>query len=35
VGESENCLHSIFEKARLANPSLVFFDEIDSFASAG
>jgi SpoVK/Ycf46/Vps4 family AAA+-type ATPase len=35
MGESEKALHSIFVKARLAAPSLIFFDEVDSFSSSG
>jgi len=30
VGESEKAVRKIFEKARQASPSIVFFDEIDS-----
>jgi AAA family ATPase len=33
VGESERALREIFEKARAARPSIVFFDEIDAIAS--
>jgi transitional endoplasmic reticulum ATPase len=32
VGESEKGVRKIFEKARQASPSIVFFDEIDSLA---
>ncbi|MBU3940956.1 MAG: AAA family ATPase, partial [Nanoarchaeota archaeon] len=32
VGESEKGLRKIFEKARQASPSIVFFDEIDAIA---
>uniref|UniRef100_A0A7E4VJ66 Peroxisomal ATPase PEX6 n=1 Tax=Panagrellus redivivus TaxID=6233 RepID=A0A7E4VJ66_PANRE len=32
VGQSEQNLRIIFEKARLASPSIVFFDEMDSLA---
>lgn len=34
VGESEKAVRKIFEKARQASPSIVFFDEIDSIAPA-
>ena len=30
VGESEKAVRKIFEKARVASPSIIFFDEIDS-----
>lgn len=30
VGESERALRSLFEQARNASPSIIFFDEIDS-----
>jgi transitional endoplasmic reticulum ATPase len=30
VGESEKAIRKIFEKARQASPSIIFFDEIDS-----
>jgi transitional endoplasmic reticulum ATPase len=33
VGESEERIREIFHKARLAAPSILFFDEIDSFAA--
>ena len=33
IGESENKLHSIFELARKAAPSVLFFDEIDALAA--
>ncbi len=33
VGESEKAIRDIFRKARLASPSIIFFDEIDSMAS--
>tara|TARA_Y100000310_G_C20685699_1_gene818813 strand:+ start:281 stop:2572 length:2292 start_codon:yes stop_codon:yes gene_type:complete len=33
MGESEKGIRKIFEKARQASPSIVFFDEIDSIAS--
>jgi AAA family ATPase len=33
VGESERALREIFRKARLASPSIIFFDEIDAIAS--
>jgi transitional endoplasmic reticulum ATPase len=32
VGESEKAVRKIFEKARQASPSIIFFDEIDSLA---
>lgn len=32
VGEGERKLREVFEKARLNAPSIIFFDEIDSFA---
>ncbi|KAH7725092.1 Protein PRX-6 [Aphelenchoides avenae] len=32
VGQSEQNLRNLFEKARLASPSIVFFDELDSLA---
>jgi len=32
VGESERGVRKIFEKARQASPSIIFFDEIDSIA---
>jgi cell division protease FtsH len=34
VGESEDNLRQIFHKARQAAPSIIVFDELDSFASA-
>ena len=33
VGESEKGVRKIFEKARQASPSIIFFDEIDAIAS--
>lgn len=30
VGESEHMVRQVFEQARQAAPSIVFFDEIDS-----
>ncbi len=33
VGESERAVREVFRKARLASPTVVFFDEIDSIAS--
>ncbi|KAH6557784.1 hypothetical protein KP509_1Z094200 [Ceratopteris richardii] len=32
VGESEKAVHSLFQRARLAAPSIVFFDELDGLA---
>ncbi|HEX9737442.1 MAG TPA: AAA family ATPase [Thermoanaerobaculia bacterium] len=34
VGESEERVRDVFRKARLASPSIVFFDEIDALFSA-
>ena len=34
VGESERALREVFSKARAANPSIIFFDEIDAIASS-
>src|SRR6266542_1008822 len=34
VGESEDNLRQVFHKARLSAPSIIVFDELDSFASA-
>ena len=33
VGESEKAVASVFKKARLASPSIIFFDEIDALAT--
>jgi SpoVK/Ycf46/Vps4 family AAA+-type ATPase len=33
LGESERALASLFRRARLASPSIIFFDEIDSIAT--
>ncbi|KAL7469863.1 hypothetical protein ACHAXS_010108 [Conticribra weissflogii] len=33
LGESERALASLFRRARLASPSVIFFDEIDAIAS--
>jgi transitional endoplasmic reticulum ATPase len=33
LGESERALASLFKRARLASPSIIFFDEIDAIAS--
>lgn len=33
LGESERALASLFKRARLASPSVIFFDEIDAIAS--
>jgi SpoVK/Ycf46/Vps4 family AAA+-type ATPase len=33
LGESERALASLFKRARMASPSIVFFDEIDAIAS--
>src|SRR6478609_2048499 len=30
VGESERAVRTLFERARAASPSIIFFDEIDS-----
>ena len=32
VGESERAVRNLFERARAASPSIIFFDEIDSIA---
>ena len=32
LGESERALASLFKRARLASPSVIFFDEIDAIA---
>ncbi len=32
VGESERAVREVFRKARMASPSIVFFDEIDALA---
>ncbi|KAI6189993.1 Peroxisome assembly factor 2 [Aphelenchoides bicaudatus] len=32
IGQSEHNLRQVFEKARLASPSIIFFDELDSLA---
>jgi AAA family ATPase len=34
VGESERAVREVFRKARIASPSIVFFDEIDAIGSA-
>jgi AAA family ATPase len=34
VGESERAIREVFRKARLASPSVIFFDEIDSIAAS-
>lgn len=34
LGESERALASLFRRARLASPAVIFFDELDSIASA-
>ncbi|MBN2155453.1 MAG: CDC48 family AAA ATPase [Candidatus Lokiarchaeota archaeon] len=34
VGESEKAVRELFRKARLASPSIVYFDEMDSIASS-
>mmetsp|Transcript_16857 Transcript_16857/g.32900 ORF Transcript_16857/g.32900 Transcript_16857/m.32900 type:complete len:889 (-) Transcript_16857:143-2809(-) len=34
VGESERAVHEVFRKARLAEPTVVFFDEIDALAGS-
>ena len=33
VGESERAIREIFRKARLASPSIIYFDEIDAIAA--
>lgn len=33
VGEGEALIRSIFQRARLAAPSIIFFDEFDNVAS--
>jgi AAA family ATPase len=33
VGESERAIRNLFERARSASPSIIFFDEIDSIGS--
>ena len=33
VGDTEKAVRDIFKKAKLASPSIIFFDEIDSMAS--
>jgi SpoVK/Ycf46/Vps4 family AAA+-type ATPase len=33
LGESERALASLFRRARLASPSIIFFDEVDAIAS--
>ena len=32
VGESEKAVHSLFQRAQVASPSIVFFDELDGLA---
>lgn len=32
VGESEQALATVFRRARLSAPCVIFFDEIDAFA---
>jgi len=34
VGESEKAIHEVFRKARMAEPTVVFFDEIDALGGA-
>ena len=34
VGESERAVREIFDKARAASPSIIFFDEIDTIGSS-
>ncbi|KAF5374178.1 hypothetical protein D9615_008879 [Tricholomella constricta] len=34
VGESERAVREIFRKARVASPSIIFFDEIDALATS-
>jgi transitional endoplasmic reticulum ATPase len=34
VGESEKAIRELFRKARLASPSIIYFDEMDSIASS-
>ena len=33
LGESERALAALFRRARLASPSIIFFDEVDAIAS--
>lgn len=35
VGESERAVREVFNKARAASPSIIFFDEIDALGAAG
>ena len=34
LGESERALASLFRRARMASPAIVFFDEIDAIATS-
>lgn len=34
VGDTEKAIWEIFEKAKICNPCIIFFDEIDAMASS-